>query len=451
VGPVDVATYAGTALALLGLGFGAARAFERLVSRPRAIGPQLADPPQVLSRINFEFAHPDLRRLDVVGYSVHSIYDRIQGLVDHALRLGVPVRFLMLSSEAVGLEEKAFLEHGATDLDRPAFQARSRASIKRTAFRIDEGANTARYQANLGSVSCRVRVYDALPVYRGVLTNLGSVTSSYLDDLSLPSRDFLMHGPDSDPVADLEGRRADQWFQYLWEFRSRPVGTSAVLFDLYDTLAHIDPQARAQHRSQVSRRIGVPIEEFVKAWEDTKESSNAGGFPTTAHRFMDVLQRLGHEGRAPQDLAMELAVAEHEFLRDSVRVSQKMTNLLVELRQRGYQLGLVTNCSPSVMSWFGQQSLRGLVDSATFSFEVGSSKPHAQVYDAALSALDLEPDSCVYVGDGEDRELDGATTAGMRTVRAAWYSDKASFRGDSVAHSAQDLARIIDPEARWRL
>ncbi len=446
----SLATFVGTGLALLGLGFGVGAGWERSLRRPRVDRNPKSQPAHVLSQINLEFARPELRRLDVVGYSVHSMYDRIQGLISHALGSRIPVRILLLNSDSVGLTEKAFLEHRATTLDMTAFRERSRTSIRRTAERISDGAEIARYQANLGSVDCKVRVYNALPVYRAVITNLGTVSSSYLDDLALPSRDFPMDGPGANPVAEVEGKRADQWFNYLWQFRSRPVGTEAVLFDLYDTIVRVDPQARRRHRDSVAKKIGVGADEFSGSWRTTKAASNTGQFPTTAHRFVEVLALLGLADLAPE-LARELAAAEHKFLLENVRVNSVIPHLFTELRERGYKTGVVSNCSPSVLTWFAHSGLMGLVNSATFSFEVGAAKPDPKIYEAAAAELDVDVAACTFVGDGEDDELSGASESGMAAVRAAWYADNTQFNAPQVAHSVRDVAQLIDAEALWQL
>ena len=46
-------------------------------------------------------------------------------------------------------------------------------------------------------------------------------------------------------------------------------------------------------------------------------------------------------------------------------------------------------------------------------------KPEAAIYQAALDALDLVPGETLYVGDGSDEELSGASRCGMHPVLIA--------------------------------
>ncbi|MEJ2155713.1 MAG: HAD-IA family hydrolase [Desulfobacteraceae bacterium] len=51
------------------------------------------------------------------------------------------------------------------------------------------------------------------------------------------------------------------------------------------------------------------------------------------------------------------------------------------------------------------------------SCKVGHKKPDQIIYKKALEALELSPLECVFVGDGNDFELDGAKSIGMHTIR----------------------------------
>lgn len=47
------------------------------------------------------------------------------------------------------------------------------------------------------------------------------------------------------------------------------------------------------------------------------------------------------------------------------------------------------------------------------SSEVGASKPHTRMFEAALKATSLQPSQCLHVGDDPRCDLDGATKAGI--------------------------------------
>jgi len=60
--------------------------------------------------------------------------------------------------------------------------------------------------------------------------------------------------------------------------------------------------------------------------------------------------------------------------------------------------------------------LAPLFDAALFSSRVGLRKPDPRFYALACERLDVQARGCLYVGDGDGRELTGAQAAGMDAV-----------------------------------
>lgn len=54
-----------------------------------------------------------------------------------------------------------------------------------------------------------------------------------------------------------------------------------------------------------------------------------------------------------------------------------------------------------------------MVDVVAFSCELGVRKPDPEIYLAATRRLNVQPDECVFVGDGGSNELYGAHELGM--------------------------------------
>lgn len=65
----------------------------------------------------------------------------------------------------------------------------------------------------------------------------------------------------------------------------------------------------------------------------------------------------------------------------------------------------------------GSLGLAPLVDAAVFSCVEGVKKPDSRIYRLACSRLAVEPQECLYVGDGASDELPGATAFGMWAVQ----------------------------------
>jgi putative hydrolase of the HAD superfamily len=95
------------------------------------------------------------------------------------------------------------------------------------------------------------------------------------------------------------------------------------------------------------------------------------------------------------------------------------TNVLHQLRQKGYKIGLITNAMMPM--WMRDVELRHYqmleyFDVRLTSGDVGYIKPHPAIYHAALKQLDTPPEQAVFVGDRPEYDIAGANNAGMISV-----------------------------------
>ena len=86
------------------------------------------------------------------------------------------------------------------------------------------------------------------------------------------------------------------------------------------------------------------------------------------------------------------------------------------LKESGYRVGLISNCTEEVSRLWRSTPFAPLVDTAVLSFDAGLAKPDRRIYELALSGLGVSAKRCLYVGDGSDGELSGAANAGMTAV-----------------------------------
>jgi putative hydrolase of the HAD superfamily len=56
------------------------------------------------------------------------------------------------------------------------------------------------------------------------------------------------------------------------------------------------------------------------------------------------------------------------------------------------------------------------VDVAMFSSSIGLKKPDPRIYMLTAESLNVKPENCLYIGDGESGELNGAQRTGMHPV-----------------------------------
>ncbi len=106
------------------------------------------------------------------------------------------------------------------------------------------------------------------------------------------------------------------------------------------------------------------------------------------------------------------------------------SELLHELRRRGYKLALVADGRPGTYSnVLRQHSVHDLFDAFSISEEVGVEKPDAQMFVTALDALGIDKadyERTVMVGNRLDRDVGGANVLGMISVWIDWSGRYAS-------------------------
>jgi putative hydrolase of the HAD superfamily len=231
----------------------------------------------------------------------------------------------------------------------------------------------------------------------------------------------------------------------------------AVLFDWGDTLFH----------------FAYDEELLAAGWEAglaTLERDGLPGHEATAavfrERYLPLLfvpgsvEEVEYPGMVRELLAgfgVELGddeldrflAAEHAAWEPARVLGADTHALLDSLRGRGLLTGLVSNAFDP--GWLLHQDLADMglaerLDAAVFSSEVGLRKPHPAVFEAALSALGVEPEDALFVGDRRYEDMRGAKELGMTTVQAFWFradDDERGLEPDYEAFTAMDVLNVV--------
>ena len=227
-----------------------------------------------------------------------------------------------------------------------------------------------------------------------------------------------------------------------------------ILFDWGGTLAHCDRQV--EHLRRAANAIVLKL-------SGAEDAGAAESLLTFAHQAEQeaaasadkrevVLEELvcGWAARrglhVSADMAAELAGVACRHWEGSLECFPRTVEALVELRRRGYRLGLVSNC------YFPEAACRvelerhgcwGLLDFKVFSSEVGYRKPSPRIYQAALEAAagnghPADPSRVLFVGDSPAYDVHAPAAMGMKTALVT------CFRG---LWPAEDYARA-NPDLR---
>lgn len=192
----------------------------------------------------------------------------------------------------------------------------------------------------------------------------------------------------------------------------------AVVFDLYGTLVPEFPLAEWDAMFELmARALGAEPAAFRDAWDATIVERQTGGFADVRENVLAICARIVLE---PTDDGIERALEVRSALyRKRFRPKLGAVETLAWLRRRRYPTALVSMCAPDTPELWHASPLGGLVDVTVFSSEVGMRKPDPRIYLLACERLEVEPAACLYVGDGNNRELSGAAAVGMSPVLIA--------------------------------
>jgi FMN phosphatase YigB (HAD superfamily) len=205
---------------------------------------------------------------------------------------------------------------------------------------------------------------------------------------------------------------------------------SAVTFDLWHTLVYLEPDAEEQY---MVRQIDIAVKvlddsdplpgtarrdeaELRKAFErEYVGAVDASGEGRTVTPTEQLVRAASASGRVPRPdaylAALEVVVDATPF-----RVAPGALSVLAELRELGYQVGVISN-TVGEPGRFLRPILRRLgfdrfVGTYAFSDEHPWTKPAPELFFTVLTALGSEPAAAVHVGDGWS-DVEGARRAGF--------------------------------------
>jgi putative hydrolase of the HAD superfamily len=219
------------------------------------------------------------------------------------------------------------------------------------------------------------------------------------------------------------------------------VDIRAAIFDLWGTLVPFESERWESAYGSMADVLGVPRERFESVWRRGYPERLVSDLRSNVEYVCDSL---GVTHRDAIDEAYRLRVEMH---RQTFCPRTDAVPTLRELRALGYRTGLLTNCSSELPELVSESPLAGLFDVEIYSCTVGLRKPERAIYELAVNGLGVDPQFCLYVGDGGDDELVGARDFGMNAVllKPGDTQPPEDWHGPEIARLAQVLELV--PEA----
>ena len=143
-----------------------------------------------------------------------------------------------------------------------------------------------------------------------------------------------------------------------------------------------------------------------------------------------------------------LKLREERFKKALIDVDAKILDVLSDIKRNGKSICLISNADIIDVMYWSESPLNNLFNDAIFSYEVGYLKPQTEIYKAALKKMNVDPEECIFVGDGGGDELKGAKELGIKTILTGYLLKRDIKQHESIKEFAdyyiEDFKEIKD-------
>ncbi len=191
----------------------------------------------------------------------------------------------------------------------------------------------------------------------------------------------------------------------------------AVIFDMFETLiTHYN--SPLYFGAQMAKDAGISENQFQSLWHSTEYDRSVG--KVTLEEVLEMILRENqcYCDKLVRDIASKRTAVKEECFR---HLHPEILPMLAELKERGYLVGLISNCFSEEADVIRKSVLFPYFDTVMLSYEQGVQKPDAEIYRRCMQKLSVKAEECLYIGDGGSSELEAAEALGMNTAQAVWY------------------------------
>jgi putative hydrolase of the HAD superfamily len=156
-------------------------------------------------------------------------------------------------------------------------------------------------------------------------------------------------------------------------------------------------------------------------------------------------------GRLLQKMEMDIQPHEleelcwlwYEPLHRCANIEEGLVEMLMEFRDQGYRLGLVSNTfvpGEVLDRHIREEGFLHLLPMRVYSCDVGRRKPSKMIFRHALEQIQADPRETLFVGDSLKADIKGASRMGMRTV----LKDPARKHANSYIRPTHRITSILE-------
>ncbi len=224
----------------------------------------------------------------------------------------------------------------------------------------------------------------------------------------------------------------------------------AVFFDIDNTLYDYDDMHRLamQHIVTYAEKRWKLSEQTVrqgvqKAMDDLTVSLGVDN-ASSHNRLIRFARFLEQQGIYDYVGAVEMAEMYWNSFFAHMQPEKGLLQFMDQLKSSGIRIGIGTNMTAYVQ----YLKLRALgvlpyADILVTSEDAGAEKPNPAFFACCLHRAGVRPEECIFIGDSQKHDIEGALHAGMHAV---WYS-----RGQGIEKNTANVPAIADYDGAWKL
>ena len=225
----------------------------------------------------------------------------------------------------------------------------------------------------------------------------------------------------------------------------------AVIFDLFGTLVDDFASSVSQMSTAFVEALAVPYEPFTQLWRQTTERRVIGEFQTIEASIEYVCSQLGVQ--LTVERMAKVVEIRLRYTRRALEPRPHAIATLEQLKNEGNKIGLLSNCSIEIPILWPETAFADLIDSPIFSSRERLKKPDPRIYRLVCERLEVMPENCLYIADGENHELTAAAKVGLHPVLIRNLSrdngsellrEAREWQGDSIGSLTEVLQLVRD-------
>ena len=174
-----------------------------------------------------------------------------------------------------------------------------------------------------------------------------------------------------------------------------------IIFDLIDTLAYCE--GLTEQSLRLEQVLGKDV---VNQFIDGGNIDKLKSVDEAVAKFKTI---------APLTTEQEGMVRKWLSWSDSHLFSDSI-EILSYLKNEGYKVAIISNSPPTANDQLQDLGIKDYIDTAVFSFEVGSRKPEKEIFLNLLAQTKVEPSDALMIGDSLKNDVRGADSVGIDSL-----------------------------------